>query len=710
MSPRRTHIARLSRARLGVAPIVSLLAALTVGGTARAQSAQDGDFTIQRFQPAPGPRNFVTVEGARVDGKWAFSLGAFASYALDPFVVKSCRSSTDCSAANASQSEDVRVVEHLTTVDLMGTVTPTPRLQLALRVPVTSVGGQGIETDLSSGNAGKPLASGLSAAGVGDPMVEGKLRIVGEPRSRLVFGGSAFATAPVGHAASPGHYLGDQSLNVGVRGIGDLKLGVFTLGANLGGVWRESAGLGSTNLGPEMRYGVAGGFAVSPVVDLIAEVFGSSKLSSSAGTGSSEALLAARIHSLGGGFGLLLGAGTGLQSGVGVPKVRGFVGLLFDHHIVDTDGDTIPDDRDQCPTAPEDFDGFEDQDGCPDPDNDGDDILDVDDACPNVPGEKDPDPKKNGCPVVIADRDADGIPDDEDKCPDAGGYVIRRKGPYYGCTDTDKDGIPDIIDKCPEEPEDTDGFQDDDGCPDPDNDADGIPDDQDQCIDVPEVYNKFEDEDGCPDEVPDRDHDGIPDAVDKCPNEPETYNGIEDEDGCPERTAPALVEVGADRIKIKESVNFETDSDKITGKKSFAVLDGVAGALKGHPEIFKVEVQGHTDNAGDKAHNQTLSERRAAAVVKYLVGKGTEEQRLSSKGFGPDKPVADNKTAKGRATNRRVEFIITQSTKTLPPDQVQKAPKAAPPPPPAAAQPAQQQPRPKPTKPAQPGHVEIDFD
>ena len=98
--------------------------------------------------------------------------------------------------------------------------------------------------------------------------------------------------------------------------------------------------------------------------------------------------------------------------------------------------------------------------------------------------------------------------------------------------DSDGDGIPDARDQCPNQPEDKDGFQDDDGCPDPDNDGDGIPDAQDKCPNQPEDRDGFQDDDGCPD--PDNDGDGIPDAQDRCPNQPETINGFQDDDGCPD--------------------------------------------------------------------------------------------------------------------------------------------------------------------------------
>jgi outer membrane protein OmpA-like peptidoglycan-associated protein len=250
-------------------------------------------------------------------------------------------------------------------------------------------------------------------------------------------------------------------------------------------------------------------------------------------------------------------------------------------------------------------------------------------------------------------------------------------GEYYGCPDRDRDGIPDSLDKCPREAEDFDGFQDADGCPDPDNDGDGIPDIEDQCIDQPETKNGYQDADGCPDQVPDRDHDGIPDNVDQCPDEPETYNGIKDDDGCPD--GPSLAEATAESIQITRVINFATNSDKIVGKPSFQVLDAVAAVLAHHTEITSLEISGHTDSFGDRAHNTELSNRRAASVRTYLVSKGVDATRLSSKGYGPDKPIAENRTAAGRGKNRRVEFRILSTAPSSP------APTTAPPAPRAPA-------------------------
>ncbi|MCK6586560.1 MAG: OmpA family protein, partial [Polyangiaceae bacterium] len=303
-------------------------------------------------------------------------------------------------------------------------------------------------------------------------------------------------------------------------------------------------------------------------------------------------------------------------------------------------------------------------------------ILDNVDKCPDqaevINGLKDDD----GCPDEVPDADKDGIPDADDKCPQEAGKVRQKE--YYGCADGDGDGVPNPIDKCLDAAEDTDGFEDTDGCPDPDNDKDGIPDDGDECIDVPEIKNGFKDEDGCPDEVPDTDKDGIADTKDKCPKVPENLNGFEDDDGCPDK-GPTLVQITESEIKILQKVEFATGSDKITGAVSFAVLDAVTSVLRIRPEIMLVEVAGHTDNVGNEKQNIDLSQKRADAVVAYLTTKGgIDKARLQGKGYGPSKPIADNKTNLGRQKNRRVEFVILRN-----------ALKEAPPAPAAAPAPAQ---------------------
>jgi OOP family OmpA-OmpF porin len=211
--------------------------------------------------------------------------------------------------------------------------------------------------------------------------------------------------------------------------------------------------------------------------------------------------------------------------------------------------------------------------------------------------------------------------------------------------DRDGDGIPDDIDRCPDDPEDKDGFQDEDGCPDPDNDGDGIPDAEDACPNEPGTA----DMDGCPD----RDDDGLPDHIDKCPDQA----GPPELEGCPIEDPPHVI-LETDRLRLKTNILFETGEAKIQ-KQSFPVLDEVAQVLQANPNVGPILIEGHTDNIGSRAYNIDLSNRRAKAVLEYLVKKGVDRKRLSAKGFGFDRPVDTNETLIGRAKNRRVEFTIT---------------------------------------------------
>jgi len=215
-------------------------------------------------------------------------------------------------------------------------------------------------------------------------------------------------------------------------------------------------------------------------------------------------------------------------------------------------------------------------------------------------------------------------------------------------TDRDGDGIPDELDQCPDVPEDKDGFEDQDGCPDFDNDKDGIYDAQDQCPRDPEDRDGFQDLDGCPD--PDNDKDGIPDVSDKCPNQPETMNGYKDDDGCPDDKP----------VEIKQTmtltgVNFKTASAELL-EESYYVLEKVYNSLEAFPNV-KVEIGGHTDNQGGEGYNVALSNDRAKAVMNYLVQRGIGADRITAKGYGKARPIATNDTPEGRAKNRRVEVV-----------------------------------------------------
>ena len=241
-------------------------------------------------------------------------------------------------------------------------------------------------------------------------------------------------------------------------------------------------------------------------------------------------------------------------------------------------------------------------------------------------------------PVVVVEKDSDGdgILDKNDKCP-----TVAGTAKYNGCPvpDTDNDGINDENDKCPT----VKGLAKYDGCPVPDTDKDGINDEEDKCPTVAGVA-RYQ---GCP--VPDTDKDGINDEEDKCP----TIPGVRENNGC-----PAIKEEVVKKVNTSaKNIFFVTGSAKLQ-TKSFKALNEVAAILKEDANL-KQDIEGHTDNTGTDKINIPLSQNRAKAVFDYLNTKGgIDAGRMTSEGFGSSKPVADNKTVKGRTLNRRVEMKL----------------------------------------------------
>ena len=298
----------------------------------------------------------------------------------------------------------------------------------------------------------------------------------------------------------------------------------------------------------------------------------------------------------------------------------------------DTDGDGTPDNVDQCP----DLLGPKNTLGCPDQDGDG--VKDSEDRCPSVPGSV----VNNGCPEEEQDSDGDGVPDAVDRCPEVAGSSL-----YAGCPDTDGDGIDDSRDACPNLP----GPSTNRGCPveeEPqrevlqtiDSDGDGVVDALDKCPGRPglAIY------DGCPD----TDGDGLDDSRDRCPNSP----GPVDTQGCPE-VSPSDQRI----LQIAmRSVQFETAKAAFR-TESFNVLRQIAEILERYPD-FNLEIEGHTDNQGNAAENQRLSEERARACYLFLLNSGVPADRMSYVGYGESRPIANNETVSGRTLNRRVEFAL----------------------------------------------------
>jgi len=185
-----------------------------------------------------------------------------------------------------------------------------------------------------------------------------------------------------------------------------------------------------------------------------------------------------------------------------------------------------------------------------------------------------------------------------------------------------------------------------------DRDADGIYDERDRCPSRAEDYDDYEDDDGCPDN--DNDRDGIADDDDECPDAAEDPGGG-DHDGCPER---GRAEYRKGRIVVLGKIRFKTDSAELLGS-SDPILDDVATTMKRNPGL-KVKVEGHSDNVGDAGYNRKLSGERARSVKLALMRRGVAANRLDAEGYGETRPIATNKTERGRAKNRRVEFRIVK--------------------------------------------------
>jgi OOP family OmpA-OmpF porin len=287
----------------------------------------------------------------------------------------------------------------------------------------------------------------------------------------------------------------------------------------------------------------------------------------------------------------------------------------------------------------------------------------------------------------IEDTDGDGILDPDDQCVNDP-ETVNAFQDDDGCPDTldqDGDGILDPDDQCVNEPETVNQIDDADGCPEVDQDGDGLLGSKDGCPTEAEDVDQFEDEDGCPDL--DDDKDGIPDLVDACRLETETFNGFNDNDGCPDEVPPAVKKFTG----TIEGITFGYSRASIT-KPSKKVLNVAATVLREYPDV-RVRIEGHTDPKGIYEKNVSLSLRRAEAVKWYLVDQGIAEDRIETVGFGPDKPRADNKTKKGRAKNRRIEFhLIVVGA----PDLTAPAPAAPPQPEPQPQPQPQPQPEPKP--------------
>jgi len=603
---------------------VSILLCAVAAAPASAQPA--GNLQLDPFRPAIDSRGYLSINASQTLGhkELSFGLGSLSwGHRLLAF-------------ENGQARYTVDDVITATLIAAVGFHLGPAELELGASVPLTILSGDRGPDDLGAPGPNDDQDFKLDGQGVGNIGLHLKTRFVKTSRPPHI-GVGVIASVFLPTASPADRFMGESKLTPQLMGIVDKEFGRrgrFRVALN-GGIrlrsettFTDAGDMGAppTNqtitASAEVPFGLGFAFALSPQkFDIIGEIFGALPLGKHEGYQPLEAVGGVKLYLARNSF-LSLGAGRGLVSDKGAnPDWRAFVGIVFEPNLGDRDGDGLKDDIDKCPDDPEDRDGFEDGDGCPDPDNDRDQILDEDDRCRNIP------------------EDHDGF-QDEDGCPDG------------DAGDRDGDKILDVVDKCPDEAEDYDGFEDVEGCPDPDNDRDRILDVDDLCPDRPEDYDKFEDEDGCPDL--DNDKDKILDVADSCINEPETYNGVKDEDGCPDHGP--VIDDGS-KLVILEPINFEYNQAVIK-RDSYPILDAVVASLQGYEDIQLVEVAGHTDERGNDDYNLDLSNRRAAAVVKHLIDKGVDPKRLESQGYGETQPILKESTQKAWAKNRRVEFLI----------------------------------------------------
>lgn len=572
-------------------------------------SAQVPGLDLRRLQLPTDEAGGLYTEPARAPGHLNWNAALVASYANRLVVLED------------EEGEEVAVpVEHQVSLDYLFSIGLGDRLALGLALPtVLQQRGDSLAASVSS-------ATPLPRAALGDPSLTAKaIFLPSGALGGLSLGAVGRVSLPLGDATS---YVSERSVQGELRLLSELSLVALALRATVGAKLRaESTSYLGGGFGHEVPWGAALllrpqalGWDDKGYFTYSVETHGAISLTPRfASRAASPASIAVVARYTPGEVSLLAGLEAPLGSALGVPRVRGVLGIGWAPRFHDADGDGIEDARDECVELAEDIDGFQDSDGCLDFDNDDDGVADEDDKCPHEKEDLDGFQDEDGC--IDPDDDGDGTPDARDACP-------REAGPdsadpkLRGCPlrDRDADGIVDGDDKCPARAEDRDGFEDGDGCPEVDNDGDAVLDSLDACPDQPGLKREDAKLSGCP--SPDSDGDTFDDAQDSCPAAAETFDGFRDDDGCPDldeskpRAALARLDDVTSAVLLAAPLTFERAplSVQLT-QKSQGLLRAVATLLLTQPGrtlLVGVRATAAT-NAGEQ---EALS--RASAIVLSL--------------------------------------------------------------------------------------------
>ncbi len=557
-------------------------------------AAQLPSLDIRTWRPSVDPSASLVLESPNTPGPWAFNFGSYLDWQLRPVSVK-----------DGAGTTLYRPIDWGFGLNVIANVGLGEHASLGVVMPVALY--QTGSDNLPSTIASQPVAN----SALGDLSLSAKVKIIDNHNGGFGLAALAGMSIPTGDKSS---FAGEGAVTADLRVIADYSFVVAHFQASLGfqvrteqRTWPD-ASAGGYNFGDEIPWSV--GFRIKPDVfhldkedrqtwEIAAHGWlpagpqapfvdrGASALSPAMLALSDRVALGRDKDAY-----IVGGVDIGLSDAVGVPGIRAIIGVGWAPREHDKDHDGVPDDVDQCEDIPEDRDGFEDSDGCPDIDNDQDGIIDREDACPNKAGPKSSDPKKNGCPQP--DADGDGVPDDVDACP-------KEKG--EPSEDPKLNGCPK-----PTTPPPPDPNKDDDG--------DGIPNGQDACPTQPGEPSTDPKLNGCPN--PDRDGDTYLNEQDECPDAAEVFNGVKDEDGCPDEGGKLLVTVDAKLVvKLQNAIKLAGAPDAPTvDPSSMNTLRALALELNKHRDWTLAVAARPTGPDATKAQAEALS--RALAVVNTL--------------------------------------------------------------------------------------------